>query len=105
MEEVTANAHTSGRWASEPGDFMRAQLYAAVATLKIGLDIIRNEGIRIDYLTGHGGLFKTPGSGTENFIGSTEGSRVQWIMRERAVRGHRASGGLSSQAGNGWHPG
>lgn len=42
------------------GNFMRAQLYAAVATLKVGFDIIRNEGIRIDYLTGHGGLFKTP---------------------------------------------
>lgn len=31
-----------------------------MATLKIGMDILAAEGVAIDSLTGHGGLFKTP---------------------------------------------
>ena len=41
-------------------NFFRAQLYATMATLKIGMDILAEEGVAIDSLTGHGGLFKTP---------------------------------------------
>lgn len=41
-------------------NFLRAQLYAAMSTLKIGMDILAGEGVAIDRLTGHGGLFKTP---------------------------------------------
>ena len=41
-------------------NFFRAQLYATMATLKIGMDILGAEGVRIHRLTGHGGLFKTP---------------------------------------------
>ncbi len=41
-------------------NFFRAQLYATMATLKIGMDILASEGVAIDSLTGHGGLFKTP---------------------------------------------
>lgn len=41
-------------------NFLRAQLYATMATLKIGMDILASEGVMIDTLTGHGGLFKTP---------------------------------------------
>ena len=44
-------------------NFFRAQLYATMATLKIGMDILAEEGVAIDSLTGHGGLFKTPGVG------------------------------------------
>ena len=45
-------------------NFMRMHLYAAMATLGIGLDILKkNEDIRIDRLCGHGGFFKTPGTG------------------------------------------
>lgn len=43
------------------GNFLRAQLYAAVAPLRIGMDILRSHtDLRIDRLTGHGGFFKTP---------------------------------------------
>lgn len=42
-------------------DFMRSQLYSTMATLKIGMDILAEEQVRIDKLLGHGGLFKTPG--------------------------------------------
>ena len=45
-------------------NFMRANLYASVAVLKIGNDILFNEEkVGVDRLTGHGGLFKTPGVG------------------------------------------
>ena len=41
-------------------NFFRAQLYATMSTLKLGMDILAQEGVAIDSLTGHGGLFKTP---------------------------------------------
>ncbi len=41
-------------------NFFRSQLYATMSTLKIGMDILAQEGVAIDSLTGHGGLFKTP---------------------------------------------
>lgn len=41
-------------------NFLRSQLYATMATLKIGMDILCAEGVAIDSLIGHGGLFKTP---------------------------------------------
>ena len=41
-------------------NFLRATLYATMATLKIGMDILAQENVAIDSLTGHGGLFKTP---------------------------------------------
>lgn len=45
-------------------NFMRANLYASVCVLKIGNDILFNEEkVEVDRITGHGGLFKTPGVG------------------------------------------
>ncbi len=45
-------------------NFMRANLYASVAVLKIGNDILFNEEhVKVDRITGHGGLLKTPGVG------------------------------------------
>lgn len=41
-------------------NFFRASLYSTMATLKLGMDILAQEGVAIDRLTGHGGLFKTP---------------------------------------------
>ena len=41
-------------------NFLRSQLYATMATLKVGMDILAGENVAIDSLTGHGGLFKTP---------------------------------------------
>lgn len=41
-------------------NFLRAQLYSTMATLKIGMDILASEQVKIDVLNGHGGLFKTP---------------------------------------------
>ena len=45
-------------------NFMRAHLYASVGVLKIGNDILfKEENVKVDRITGHGGLFKTKGVG------------------------------------------
>ncbi len=45
-------------------NFMRTHLYASVGVLKIGNDILFNEEkVKVDRITGHGGLFKTKGVG------------------------------------------
>ena len=41
-------------------DFMRSQIYASLCALRIGLDILmKDEGVRVDDIRGHGGFFKT----------------------------------------------
>lgn len=44
-------------------NFVRAQLFAAFATLSIGMKVLADEGVQLDSLYGHGGLFKTKGVG------------------------------------------
>jgi sugar (pentulose or hexulose) kinase len=45
-------------------NFMRSHLYSAVATLKIGMDLLlEEEKVRLDQILGHGGFFKTKGVG------------------------------------------
>ena len=45
-------------------NFMRTHLMSAMATLKIGLDILRQtENVQVDKLYGHGGFFKAPVAG------------------------------------------
>lgn len=41
-------------------NFLRSQLYAAIATLRIGVSILEQEGVNIYSMVGHGGFFKTP---------------------------------------------
>lgn len=41
-------------------NFMRTHLFSAFGALKVGCDImLKEEGVRLDRITGHGGLFKT----------------------------------------------
>lgn len=43
-------------------NFMRANLYTTMAVLKTGFDILfKQEGVELDKLQGHGGIFKTKG--------------------------------------------
>ena len=45
-------------------NFLRAHLYAALATFRIGLDhLLTQEGVNITRVLGHGGFFKTEGVG------------------------------------------
>lgn len=69
-EPVTGLAEGRPMFVRSAGDkfnlanFMRAHLYGSVGVLKIGNDILFNqEKIKVDRITGHGGLFKTKGVG------------------------------------------
>jgi sugar (pentulose or hexulose) kinase len=45
-------------------NFMRVNLFTALGALKVGLDImLKEEGVQVDKIFGHGGLFKTKGVG------------------------------------------
>lgn len=45
-------------------NFMRVNLFSSMAALKVGLDImLKEEGVQVDRIFGHGGLFKTKGVG------------------------------------------
>ncbi|MCH5264425.1 MAG: FGGY-family carbohydrate kinase [Lachnospiraceae bacterium] len=47
-------------------NFMRVHLYTALGALKMGMDILlKEEGVKVDKLLGHGGLFKTKGVGQQ----------------------------------------
>ncbi|BDR54230.1 ATPase [Bombiscardovia apis] len=42
-------------------NFMRAQLFSAFSPVKIGMDVMtKQEGVQVDSLVGHGGIFTTP---------------------------------------------
>lgn len=52
-------------------NFMRAQLYSTMATLRIGMDILfKQEHVLLSKLLGHGGLFKTPVVGQRLMAGA-----------------------------------
>lgn len=40
-------------------DFMRAEIYSAVAALRLGTEILQGEGVELEKVCGHGGFFKT----------------------------------------------
>lgn len=47
-------------------NFMRSQIYSALATLKIGMDILtEEENVQVDSILGHGGFFKTENVGQQ----------------------------------------
>lgn len=51
-------------------NFMRMQLFSTMGTLKIGMDILAEEQVRLDKLLGHGGLFKTEKVGQKLMAGA-----------------------------------
>lgn len=49
-------------------NLFRTHLFSALGALKVGCDImLKEEGVRLDSITGHGGLFKTPHVG-QNYL-------------------------------------
>lgn len=58
------------------GNFMRAQIYGAVAVLKLGNDILfKEENVKVDRITGHGGLFKSTVAG-QKFLAAALNSPI-----------------------------
>ena len=84
-------------------DFMRVQIYSAIATLRLGMDtLFEKESVALDSLFGHGGLFKVPVAGQQilaDALGvpvtclSTAGEGGPWGMALLAAfRAERADG-------------
>ena len=71
-------------------DFMRSNLYSAMAAIKLGMDILtKSENVKIDGMVGHGGMFKTKGTAQKLMAGalgipitvmSTAGEGGPWGM-------------------------
>ena len=65
-------------------NFFRATLYSTMVTLKMGMDILFAEDVKIDSLVGHGGLFKTAGVG-QKYMAAACGAPV--VCMETAGEG------------------
>ena len=83
--------------------FIRTQLYAAFATLRIGMDVLtKDEKVRLDSMFAHGGLFTTKGVAqrflaaaidTHVAVGATAAEGGAWgIAVLAAFLSHRAPG-------------
>lgn len=59
-------------------NFLRASLYSALVTLRIGMDELAKENVTIDSLVGHGGFFKTPGVG-QRYLSATCNAPVKCL--------------------------
>jgi sugar (pentulose or hexulose) kinase len=57
------------------GNLMRAQVYAVFATLSIGMATLNDEGVAVDRLLAHGGLFRTPGV-AQQLLAATVGAPI-----------------------------
>src|SRR4029079_2867888 len=53
-------------------NFIRVHLFTSLGALKTGLDILlKEEGVKVDEILGHGGLFKTKGVGQKIMAAAT----------------------------------
>ena len=80
-EPVTETAGGRPLFVREPdsrftlANFMRTHLFSALATLRIGMDILfEKEHVKVDVLSGHGGFFKTEEVGQRLMAASMETS-------------------------------
>ena len=65
-------------------NFMRAQIYATMSTVRLGMKLIADENMVIDRVVGHGGLFKTEGVG-QRYLAAALGTPV--VCTENAGEG------------------
>ncbi len=66
----TPNAHFT------LANFMRSHLYTSLGAVKLGLDILlKDEGVKVDKIMGHGGFFKTKGVG-QRYLAAACGAPV-----------------------------
>lgn len=65
-------------------NFMRAQIYSAMSTLMLGMEILKTESVEISSISAHGGLFKTKGVG-QRYLAAAVGTPV--VCMETAGEG------------------
>jgi sugar (pentulose or hexulose) kinase len=84
-------------------NFMRAQLYGMFGTLSLGMRVLADEGVGLDAMFAHGGVFRTAGVaqrflaaaiGAPVAVGATAGEGGAWGMAVLASY-LRAAGGQS----------
>ena len=56
-------------------NFMRVQLYGAFGTLSLGMQVLAEEGVELDVMVAHGGLFRTEGV-AQRFLAAALGTPV-----------------------------
>ncbi|MDR2620497.1 MAG: ATPase, partial [Propionibacteriaceae bacterium] len=85
-------------------NFMRAQILGAFATLALGMRILNDEGVGLDSIFGHGGIFKTEGVAQRLLaaalnipvtVAVTASEGGPWGMAVLAAYLHRAASGES----------
>ncbi|MBO4287584.1 MAG: ATPase [Kiritimatiellae bacterium] len=88
-------------------NFMRAHLYSAFVTMKLGLDKLKPEGCKLESVTGHGGIFKSRGIAQQYLADALEadvtcmetaGEGGPWGMALLAAYTRRAKEGLTLDA-------
>jgi sugar (pentulose or hexulose) kinase len=85
-------------------NFMRTQLYAVFGTLSLGMDVLHREGVKLESMFAHGGMFRTAGVaqrllaaaiGAPVTVGDTASEGGAWGIAVLAeYRRTGASGGL-----------
>ncbi len=66
-EPITGLAEGRPLFVRTPGsrltlaNFMRTQLYGAFGTLSLGMNVLHDEGVKLDSMFAHGGMFRTAG--------------------------------------------
>ncbi|WP_460648253.1 FGGY-family carbohydrate kinase, partial [Leucobacter ruminantium] len=80
-------------------NFMRVQLYGVFATLSLGMEVLASEGVAIDRVRAHGGVFRTAGVaqqvladalGAPVAVADTASEGGAWGMAVLAAYLHRA---------------
>ncbi len=60
-------------------NLMRSNLDTSLGAIRLGMDILKDEGVAIDRLLGHGGLFKTKGVGQQIMADALD--TPVWVMK------------------------
>ena len=85
-------------------NFMRAQLYGVFGTLALGMRVLQREGVALDRMLAHGGVFRTAGvaqrflAGALNVpisVGTTAAEGGAWGMAVLAAFSHRKCRGIA----------
>src|SRR5699024_6732081 len=85
----------------------RAHVYSIFATLAIGLDVLAEEGVGLEFLNAHGGLFRTAGvaqrflaaaTGTPTAVAESAGEGGAWGIALLAAYHDHSETPLSSRS-------
>lgn len=88
-------------------NFMRSQLYGAFGALAVGMEaLLKDEGVRLDVMYAHGGIFRTKGIAqqvladalaTPVAVGESAGEGGAWGMALLAAYAARTAGAAAAQ--------